>query len=111
MRAEEIRCEWEEDGLHLIIDGDSPDPEYQVSILDFVVTDPEALYKEVREKIEPWLREMKQARRERARLRRSSSVMHCAPDDIEEDAYDPSDPKHPNWHSIHADHYDAREGK
>jgi hypothetical protein len=27
------------------------------------------------------------------------------------EAYDLSDPKHPDWHSVHADLYDSREGK
>ena len=27
------------------------------------------------------------------------------------DGYDTSDPKHPDWHSVHADLYDSREGK
>jgi hypothetical protein len=29
----------------------------------------------------------------------------------DEDAYDPSDPKHENFHSVHADIWDARDGK
>ena len=30
---------------------------------------------------------------------------------VDDDGYDPSDPKHPNWHSIRADIWDARAGK
>lgn len=30
---------------------------------------------------------------------------------VDPDGYDRSDPKHPDWHSVHADLYDSREGK
>jgi len=33
----------------------------------------------------------------------------CDPD--ESCGYDVSDPKHPEFHSVHVDHYDSREGK
>jgi hypothetical protein len=64
MRASDVKIEWDEDGLHLIIDGDSPDPEYQAAIVDYLVEDPEQLYDRVKAAILPWLMERDEALRE-----------------------------------------------
>lgn len=64
MRAASFKIEWEEDGCHLIIDGDSPDPEYTAAILDYIVEDPEQLYDAVKGGIGPWLYERDQAKAE-----------------------------------------------
>jgi hypothetical protein len=37
------------------------------------------------------------------------TVFACEPD--ESCGYDRDDPKHPDWHSVHADLWDMREGK
>lgn len=61
MQAYDIKIEWDEDGCHLIIDGDSPDPEYTASIVDYRVEDPEQLYDRVKAAILPWLMERDEA--------------------------------------------------
>ena len=101
MDAASLRIECEEDGFHLIIDGDSPDPEYTAAILDYRIQDIDldAFYDQVKARIGSYLRERDEAR----------WVMPAAYDVRE--AYDLNDPKHPDFHSVHADYYDSRDGK
>jgi hypothetical protein len=122
----EIRIETEEDGFWLILDGheDEIATEYRFNIHGVAVD----LLAAVEREIAPWhregmkvLAEMKaagafecedpeQAWIEDQRvvaIREDGSYRY----DRDEDAYDPSDPKHRNWHSVHADLYDNREGK
>jgi hypothetical protein len=68
--------------------------------------DLDAFYNQVKGRLGPYLNE-----RERARVSRmyDASGFRCNPD--ESGGYDRSDPKHPDWHSVHADIWDMREGK
>jgi len=102
MNADRIKIECDEDGFHLIIDGDSPCEGYTASIVDYRITDPEAFYDHVKAAIGPWLYEREQARTEA--LREPKTVLDSGP-------YDMSSTKHPRYHSTHADLWDAREGK
>lgn len=88
MIAEEIKIECEENGFHLVVDGET-----------WLIADPEALYDHVKAVIGPWLYERDMAK----------ATMPLGYDPRE--AYDLSDPKHPDFHSVHADIWDAREGK
>jgi hypothetical protein len=93
----EFRIETDESGIVLVVsteDGESH---------RHAVTDPEALYDAVKSAIGPWLYERDQARRT------LPSAFYCDPD--ESGGYEISDPKHTNFHSVHADLWDAREGK
>jgi hypothetical protein len=92
MDADSIRIECEENGFHLIA-------ETSRTHFDFRISDPEALYREVTGMIRPWL-----AEKERGRL-----AFLCVPD--ESGGYALDDPKHPDFHSVHADIWDMREGK
>lgn len=55
--------------------------------------------------IAPWHREGVKVLAEM----KAAGAFACDPD--ESGGYDTSDPKHPDWHSVHADIWDAREGK
>lgn len=100
MIAEDITLEWDEDGLHLSVDGET-----------WRVADPEALYDRCKAAILPWLMERDEA------LRTMPRAFACNPDESggfalsDDSGYDRSDPKHPDWHSVHADIWDMREGK
>ena len=87
-----IVIDWDEDACQALIEyeGDG----YMHSA---VITDPEAFYDAVKAGIGPWLRERDEARR-------------TAPV-ASEGAYELSDPKHPDFHSIHSNIWDARDGK
>lgn len=108
MIAYDIKIECEEDGFHIVIDGDSIDPEYQSGMYGWRIEDPEQLYDRVKAVIGPWLQERDAARSEYVVAIREDGSYRVEPD---EDAYDPTDPKHPRFHSIHADIWDSREGK
>ena len=88
MIAEEIKIECEENGFHLVVDGER-----------WLIADPEALYDHVKATIGPWLYE------------RDMAKATMPPDYDPRGAYDIGDPKHPDWHSVHADIWDARAGK
>lgn len=115
MNAERIRIECEEDGFHLVVDG-LP----SLGVVRWRIPDPEAFYDHVKAAIGPWLYERDQAKRRFEELSRAEKfvtgdnsftrrVFKCDPD--ESGGYDVSDPKHPDFHSVHADIWDAREGK
>lgn len=118
MIADSIKIETDEDGFHLIVEAPEEDGAFfKQRRFDFRIDDPEALYDAVRAEIGPWLRE-----REHARL-----AFLCVPDESagldsqlgrptmgdhedeqrRETAYGINDPKHPDFHSVHADIYDA----
>jgi hypothetical protein len=103
MKAYDIKIECEEDGFHIIIDGDSIDPEYQAGQYGWKIEDPEALYDAVKGAIGPWLRERDEARRT------LPVAFVCDPD--ESGGYDLSDPKHAAFHSTHVALWDERDGK
>ena len=102
MTADSIKLEWEENGLHMRIETTEDD-----SVLDFWISEPEQLYNDVCAAVWPWIVERDEALREhRAGMALARDVMADA-----REAYDPSDPKHPDFHSVHADIWDNREGK
>ena len=87
MIAEDIKIECEENGFHLCVDGET-----------WLIANPEALYDHVKAAIGPWLRERDDAR----------ATMPPSYDARE--AYDITDPKHPDHHdtfSAIADQRDA----
>ena len=65
--------------------------------------DLDAFYDQVKGRIGPYLRE-------RDRARRATDAVHTIKRSMRE-AYGLDDPKHPDWHSVHADIYDQRAGK
>lgn len=73
--------------------------------------DLDAFYDQVKGRIGPYLREMHEAQVAHGAQRRAEydRVFACNPDESGE--YDTSDPKHPRYHSTHADIWDSREGK
>lgn len=100
MLPNDIRIEWDEGGCDLVIDTDE-------ELHIFQVTDPEQLYDRVKGAIGPWLRERDEAQRA---YHAHVGAFHCDPDESA-GAYELSDPKHPQFHSVHADLWDTREGK
>jgi hypothetical protein len=83
--------DWDEDACQILFeyDGDG----YMHSA---VLADPEQLYDAVKGAIGPWLKERELARRELP---------------ADDSGYSLSDPKHPEFHSVHVDIWDARDGK
>lgn len=77
----------------------------------YTLDDPEQLYECVKAAIGPWLQERDEAFAEfkQATLPKSDPALVSYVDGS--CGYDISDPKHPRFHSVHADVWDAREGK
>ena len=90
--AEDIQVEWDEGGCYLHVDGER-----------WRVADPEQLYDRVKAAILPWLMEKWDAEQ-------SFNAAYAA-EEFAREAYAISDPKHPDFHSVHADIWDSREGK
>ena len=103
MNADSIRIETDEDGFHLIVE---PEDETE-GVYRFRISDPEALYDHVKAVIGPWLYERDAAMRER----QQTGLRLLDPEVAQAfaDAYERSDPKHPAFHSTHADIHDMRE--
>jgi hypothetical protein len=99
----EIECE--EDGFYLVVEGHDPESGYQASQYRWKLNeiDLDAFYDQVKARIGPYLRERDEARRT------LPARFECDPD--ESGGYDLSDPKHPDFHSVHADIWDMRDGK
>jgi hypothetical protein len=115
--ATAARIETDEDGMYLVVST-------LVDTHRFRLAMPvaEELHDSVRADIRPWLLE-----RDAARYR--MQAFRCDPDEsaglaeafgfstreeldeFASEAYDLSDPKHPDFHSVHVDHYDNREDK
>ena len=91
--AESVEIECDEDGFYLWITTGLG------ARYGFRLADPEQMYDHVKATIGPWLRERDEARR------------NLWPKTLDEVEYAMSDPKHPDYHSVHADIWDAREGK
>ncbi len=85
-----IAVEWDERGCWLVL-------KYEEIEARWPVDNPEALYDAVRAEIGPWLHE-----RELARKTAPAALY------VDDSGYDLSDPKHPEFHSIHADIHDLR---
>jgi hypothetical protein len=111
VNAHTIKIESDEDGFWLVLEVDEADP------LRVRIEDPEALYDTVKAEIGPWLYERDRAFAEfraaaKGGIGQVVQLFRCNPDEsagLDEDAYDPNDPKHPRYHSTHADIWDARE--
>ena len=102
MNADSIRIETDEDGFHLFVEDASARYSWRI-------TDPEALYDHVKAAIGPWLREREEALREYDRA--GVARRYFRADVPDSTGYSLTDPKHPDYHSIHADIHDMREGK
>ena len=116
MTVYEIKIECEENGFHIIIDGDSVDPEYQAGTYSWRIEDPEQLYDRVKAAIGPWLYERDQAFaefRQAARYGTGPAVAFvCSREDVDESGgYDRADPKHPSYHDRMSEVWDNRAGK
>ena len=74
----------------------------------FGIEDPEGLANAVRADILPWLRERDQARAEYQTATPQGYVGEGYQDLAKETLADVGH-KHPDWHSIHVDHYDNRD--
>lgn len=99
-RAHEVSIECDEDGFTITLEGvDEGDGIVRVNIQDVA----EQLYDQVKARIGPWLREREDAEQ-------TFNRAYAAEEEARE-AYALSDPKHPAYHSTHADLWDAREGK
>ncbi len=107
MQAETFNIESEEDGFYAVVTFDEEIPALGGYSLRFRIQeiDLDAFYEQVRGRILPYLRE-----RDEARTSRPVEFYDQDPD-FQDGAYPLSSPKHPNFHSIHADLYDQREGK
>lgn len=111
-RIYEIEIQWDPEdppGCFLVLRTETDE-------IVFGVTDPEQFHRETVKEIGGWVAEMEDAQKEFVRASFTERVVAVREDgslrvEPDEDAYDPSDPKHPHWHSVHADHYDNREGK
>jgi hypothetical protein len=97
-RADSVRIECEEDGFWMEVDFSYAPHMTEDGRIRFNIhsIDLDAFYDQVKARIGPYLRERDDARR-----------MYEA----DAGAYELSDPKHPDYHSIHADIWDARDGK
>jgi predicted metal-dependent phosphoesterase TrpH len=100
--ADRIEIESDERGfeLHVWVDEEPRVHDSGLMVLNIQNIDLDAFYDQVKARIGPYLRERDEARRT------LPTAVHA-----DSEAYDLSDPKHPDWHSVHADLYDSREGK
>lgn len=111
MDAFSARVETDEGGVYLVVSTLIDTYRYRLAM-----PVAEELYDTARSDILPWLREREEAHAE-FKANVEAGAYRCADPEWEwvrdqlRDAYDASDPKHPDFHSVHADHYDAREGK
>ena len=110
MNADSITFDHEEDGMWLVIQLDEEIPlvtnegvlRVRIQNLDL-----DAFYDTVRLNVGAYLRERDEAKRA---YQAHVGAFHCDPDESA-GAYELSDPKHPQFHSVHADIWDARDGK
>ena len=106
--ADTIRVDSDEDGFHLIVQteaGEWHDFKIQALAWEF--------YEDVKRTIGEWYAEGKRAE---AEWRYSQPVVlsdpaHWPSDEELAQPYDQDDPKHPDYHSIHADIWGSRAGK
>jgi hypothetical protein len=107
LTADKITLDTDEGRFTIVIEDD------EGSTHAFIIhhVDLDAFYDQVRGRLGPYLREMHKARSAVA-AGVSLSAFICSPEDVDESGgYDRSDPKHPEFHSVHADLWDSREGK
>jgi hypothetical protein len=101
--AERVAIESDERGFLLRIDADT----FGEITVRLDTETAEQLHDAARADIRPWILERDAARATFARS------FHCDPDESAglAEVYEIRDPKHPRHHSVHADLWDAREGK
>jgi hypothetical protein len=101
-RADSVRIECEEDGFWMEVDFSYAPHMTEDGRIRFNIhsIDLDAFYDQVKARIGPYLRERDEARR--------TLPMAVYADS---EAYELSDPKHPDFHSVHVDLWDARDGK
>jgi hypothetical protein len=117
MSAESVTVESDERGfeLHFVVTEEPFVDERGHMVVNIQACDLDTFYDQVKARIGPYLREKEEAFAEfrAARYPGGGYVRFlCAVDDVDESGgYDRSDPKHPEYHSVHADIWDLREGK
>jgi hypothetical protein len=129
LNAENVSVEGDEHGFTLEVFGyaNTPDADEVTLTVNIQGIDLDAFYDQVKARIGPYLREMHAAQvahgaQKRAEYDREvydherqtgQHAFVCSPEDVDESAgaYELSDPKHPRYHSTHADIWDARDGK
>ena len=102
--AEALAIESDERGfeLHLTTsDGDTVAVNVHAVAFEFAGSDG------LRELLD-WAKEGRWQQRAFELQRSAMGILEPEDDDC---GYDPSDPKHPNWHSVHSDLWDNRPGK
>lgn len=113
--AESVTVENDERGfeLHFTVTEEPHVDERGYMVVNIQACDLDAFYDQVKSRIGPYLQEMHEARTAVA-AGVSLPAFICSPEDVDESAgqaYDLWDPKHPRFHSVHADLYDQRDGK
>lgn len=92
MQAERVHIDHEEDGFHLLVKTEEGE------WFNFHIQDnAESLYDQCRSRIGPWLRERDEAR--------GRYAVRWEIETVDESGYSTSDPKHPDFHSVHANRY------
>lgn len=116
MSAESITVESDERGfeLHFTVTEEPHVSEDGYMVVNIQACDLDAFYDQVKARIGPYLREKEVVRLAQAVEDATDSLIAgafvCAPADVDESGgYDLSDPKHPDFHSVHADIHDMRE--
>jgi hypothetical protein len=102
LNAESVKVDSDDGRITLEVFGYANTPDADAVTLTILIQDIDldAFYDSVRSGIGGYLRERDEAR----------GTLPVAAYDARE-AYDLSDPKHPEFHSVHADIWDARDGK
>jgi hypothetical protein len=98
---------------------DSDDGRITLEVFGYAVTltilihdiDLDAFYDQVKARIGPYLRERDEAKAEWERWDAGGPSPDPTFNSDTGEAYELSDPKHPEFHSVHADIWDARDGK
>lgn len=105
-----IEVDWDEDACMLMLEfeGDGYVNWYTLDGVDL-----DAFYDQVKGRIGPYLQEKEAAFAEFKQAAKygtgPAAAFVCSRYDVDESGgYDRSDPKHPDWHSVHADHYDEQ---
>lgn len=107
LQAESVKVDTDEGALTLEVFGyaNTPDADEVTLTINIHGIDLDAFYDSVKARIGPYLRERDEARRT------APVALAGADTDWPQTVYDSSDPKHPDFHSIHADIWDSRAGK
>ncbi len=103
--VDSVQIENDENGFELHLSTDEFGP-----IVVNIQSECETLYDQVKARIGPYLQERDEARSAVA-AGVSLKAFLCEPNESAgmAEVYDISDPKHPDWHSVHADIWDNRD--